>query len=81
MATRKTEIKKIDSLRVKTNIKAGGRSIQHNQTVARPAKGLRIKTNIKAGIGTCTKGRICTPPDPNHNQTVARAARSPRRVG
>lgn len=33
-------------MKVKTNVKAGGKSWNHNQTVA---KGLRVKTNIKAG--------------------------------
>jgi hypothetical protein len=34
-------------LRVKSNIKAGGLSSNHNQTASR---GLKVKTNVKAGI-------------------------------
>jgi hypothetical protein len=34
-------------MKIKTNIKAGGREHQHNQTVSR---GLKVKTNVKAGI-------------------------------
>ena len=33
-------------MKIKTNVKAGGRSLQHNQTMAR---GLKVKTGIKAG--------------------------------
>ena len=50
-------------MRVKTNIKAGGRFRNHNQTMVREGKGLRVKTNIKAG----NVKRY-----PNHNQTVLR---------
>ena len=70
MKTKSTASKQ--QLRVKSSVKAGGVSWNHNPMVARPAKGLRIKTNIKAGIGVCSKGRICAPADPNHNQTLAR---------
>ena len=44
-------------MRVKSNVKAGGVSLNHNQTV----KGLRVKSSIKAG-------KIAV----NHDQTVAR---------
>ena len=44
-------------MKVKTSVKAGGMSIQHNQTVAR---GLKVKTNVKAGHMS-----------QQHNQTVA----------
>jgi hypothetical protein len=43
-------------MKIRTNVKAGGSSIQHNQTV-----GLKAMTDVKAG-GI----------EPNHNQTVAR---------
>ena len=33
-------------MKIKTNVKAGGVNMQHNQTVAR---GLKVKTGIKAG--------------------------------
>ncbi|MGH9755220.1 MAG: hypothetical protein ACREA2_20775 [Blastocatellia bacterium] len=46
-------------MKVKTNIKAGGLSINHNQTLSR---GLKVKTNVKAGGFGCG----------NHNQTMAR---------
>ena len=45
-------------MRVKTNVKAGGREINHNQSV----KGLRVRSNVKAG-------RILM----NHNQTLVSA--------
>lgn len=44
-------------MKVKANVKAGGVSVNHNQTV----KGLRVKAGVRAG------GK-----DPNHSQTVAR---------
>jgi hypothetical protein len=47
-------------MRVKTNVKAGQLSQNHNQAV----KGLRVKSNVKAGVIT-----------PNHNQSLARAAK------
>lgn len=42
-------------MKVKSNVKAGGASLNHNQSV----KGLRVKSNVKAG-------RIIS----NHNQTA-----------
>ena len=46
-------------MKIKSNVKAGGIRLNHNQAVTR-TKGLRIKSNVKAG-GV----RL------NHNQTVA----------
>ena len=44
-------------MRVKSNVKAGGTYLNHNQTV----KGLRVKSSVKAGgFGL------------NHSQTVGR---------
>jgi len=45
-------------MKIKTNVKAGGLTLNHNQTAVR---GLRVKSNVKAGGLT-----------QNHNQTVAR---------
>jgi hypothetical protein len=45
-------------MNIKTNVKAGGISLQHNQTVSR---GLKVKTNVKAGIM-----------EQQHNQTMTR---------
>ena len=44
-------------MRVKSNVKAGGVQLNHNQT----AKGLRVKSSVKAGGISW-----------NHNQTVGR---------
>jgi hypothetical protein len=33
-------------MKIKTNVKAGGVLLNHNQTVSR---GLKVKTNVKAG--------------------------------
>jgi hypothetical protein len=49
-------------LKVKTNVKSGGLSMNHNQKATRD---LKVKTNVKAGIGE-------PPTGPNHNQTAAR---------
>ena len=47
-------------MKIKTNVKAGGRELQHNQTVARA---LKVKSGIKAGLDGIPH---------NHNQTMAR---------
>lgn len=46
-------------MKVKSDVKAGGRTLNHNQT----NRGLRVKSKVKAG------GRGL-----NHNQTLSRAA-------
>jgi hypothetical protein len=48
-------------MRVRSNVKAGGVQVNHNQTINREKKGLRVKSNVKAGALT-----------DNHNQTVVR---------
>ena len=73
MSSSKADFTKPKGLRAKTNLRVGGLSLNHDQTVARAAKGLRVKTNTKAGLGMCAKGRICQPADPNHNQTIVRS--------
>ena len=50
-------------MKVKSKVKAGGASLNHNQT----AKGLRVKSSVRAGNEQC---RIIS----NHNQAVARRA-------
>jgi hypothetical protein len=54
-------------MKVKTNIKAGGLQVKHNETLVRTSKpqpkGLKVKTNIKAGGFQL-----------NHNETVVRGA-------
>lgn len=48
-------------LKVRTDVKAGGRTINHNQTLVRAVvqhRALKVKTHVKAG------GRIL-----NHNET------------
>lgn len=53
-----------DVMKVKTNVKAGKLTANHNQTMLREAakaKGLRVKTNVKAG-------RLLG----NHNQVLLR---------
>ena len=55
-------------MKIKTNVKAGGLTTNHNQTVVR---GLKVKSSVKAGS---TQNY---PPDPyfkpsNHNQTLVR---------
>ena len=64
---KKTQLKTIEQnrgLKVKTNVKAGGLTSNHNQTVARC---LKVKTNVKAG-GIIIQDRSGN----NHNQTLAR---------
>ena len=52
-------------MRVKSNVKAGGVKLNHNQKV----KGLRVKSGVKAGDTSDEKGDGVKL---NHNQTVKR---------
>ena len=52
-------------MKVKTNIKAGLGGTNHNETLARQAKGLKVHTGVKAGGIN----------NPNHNETLARQAK------
>ena len=63
MSNSKANSTKPNGLRAKTNLKAGGLSLNHNQTAARS---LKVKSNVKAGLH---EGR-----NAQHNQTVARPA-------
>jgi hypothetical protein len=49
-------------MKIKTNVKAGGWTNNHNQTVV---CGLKVKCGVKAGIVAPEYRK------PNHNQTVA----------
>ena len=50
-------MKENTTMKIKSNVKAGGLTCNHNQTAA---GGLKVKANVKAGALI-----------PNHNQTVA----------
>ncbi len=60
-------------MEIKTNVKAGALTQNHNQTAAR---GMKVKSRVKAGIIS-----VSTPDEPkNHNQTVARGLKARSRV-
>lgn len=50
-------------MKIKTNVKAGGRNLNHNEMLVRDRamRGLKVKTHVKAG------GRSL-----NHNETLVR---------
>ena len=51
-------------MKTKTNIKAGGTTLNHNETLVREvakARGLKVKSHVKAGGTTL-----------NHNETLVR---------
>jgi hypothetical protein len=51
-------------MKVKTRLKSGGLSINHNETLVRDrAKGLKVKTHLKSGGLSI-----------NHNETLVRDA-------
>ena len=54
-------------MKVRTNLKAGGVQLNHNETLVR-AKGLKVKTHLKAGAGAILI------PVTNHNETLVRDA-------
>jgi hypothetical protein len=58
----------MQNMKLKTNVKAGGITANHNETiVGQPKKGLAVRTNVKAG-GISQ----------NHNETVVRKTRLSR---
>ena len=66
--TTKTQSK---GVKVKTKVKAGRLSANHNETMAssKEPKGIRVKSQVKAGGGsTSLVGGITA----NHNQTLVR---------
>ena len=48
-------------MKVRTNVKAGRKALNHNETLVREGKGLKVKTHVKAG-------RLAL----NHNETLVR---------
>jgi hypothetical protein len=48
-------------MRIKTNVKAGGMNLQHNQTIR--------SVKVKSGVKACGGGML------NHSQTVTRGLR------
>jgi len=52
-------------MRIKTNVRAGRITVNHNQAIAR---GLKVKTRVKAGADGVGEGS-----SQQHNQTVARS--------
>jgi hypothetical protein len=58
----------MQNMKLKTSVKAGGLSGNHNETiVGQPKKGLAVRTNVKAGGISA-----------NHNETVVRKTRLSR---
>ena len=51
-------------MKTETNLKAGGLTKNHNETLVRDSRGLKVKTGVKAG------GMIS-----NHNETLVRDSR------
>jgi hypothetical protein len=41
------QVRRMKTVRIKTNVKAGGTHMNHNQTMA---SGLKVKSNVKAGL-------------------------------
>lgn len=69
-------------MRVKSDIKAGGRDENHNQSV----KGLRVRSGVKAGIVGSLEGPLVGGGSGNHNQSlqvvrVRRDVKAGRAVG
>ena len=57
-------------MKTKTHVKAGGQSLNHNETLVRatrPAPGLTVKTHLKAGGGSV-----------QHNETLVHAGAQKR---
>jgi len=44
------DAERMQNMKLKTNVKAGGTSLNHNETIAgQSKKGLRVSTNLRAG--------------------------------
>ncbi|MGA2258542.1 MAG: hypothetical protein ABSG53_28085 [Thermoguttaceae bacterium] len=54
-------------MKVTTNVRCGGRQLNHNQTL-KAASGMPVKTSVKSGGAYGAPGYLS--PNVNHNQTL-----------